>query len=157
MTTTSRTGDTQSGDTFAALPALCQDLAQGAVRTLTDLLKRLPDEPLRCCFAGNWTTNKTHFVEFTSFIDINLLLYASQVRQKAKAIDADYVMTVLDTTGPLPRAVSISIETHNGSYVCLFPVLREQAGSPALTLGPARFEQRKRLVGPFSRLIPKRR
>jgi len=142
--------------TFANLPDEAKGLAQGAVRTLTKLLERLPDERLRCCFMGNWTTDQNYVFHFDDTSPENFHLAAAFARQKVKELNADYVMTVLDMLGPLSRTASVSIETRNGTYACGFPVVRKQGGGEAMALGPGQFVRLRKHTSPFARMLSAR-
>jgi hypothetical protein len=139
--------------TFDVLPALPRDLAEGAVRTLKTVLERIPDQPLKCCFVGNWTTDAFQLLEFNDISPENFQFSAAIVRQHVKKLDAEYVMTVLDMATPMPRTVSVSIETREGTYASCFPVVSKGDGSAAMALGPGRFERLRKHTSPFARML----
>jgi hypothetical protein len=143
--------------TFEILPALPRDLAEAAVRVLTKLLERIPDEPLQCCYVGNWTTNAQHLIELNARNLPNLQFAAEVVRVKAREINADYVMTVLDIEGPQTRTANVSIETRDVTYACQFPVVSKADGGKALALGPGRFERLRKHTSPLAGLLRARK
>lgn len=138
--------------TFSLLPDEAMGLAEGAIRTVTRVLRHVPEQPLRCCFAGNFATNQTQLIEFEDTSAEALTLAARVVRQKAAELEAHYVMTVLDMPGP-PRAVTIGVETRTGTYVAKCSVFRENPGDWGLTLGPCQFSEGE-LPSPFDTLLP---
>jgi len=139
--------------TFEILPALPRDLAEGAVRTLKTVLERIPDQPLKCFFIGNWTTDAFQLVEFNDISPPNFQFPAAIARQHVKKLDAEYVMTVLDMGTARARTVSVSIETRDGTYGSSFPVVPKGDGSAALGLGPGRFERLRKHTSPFARML----
>lgn len=139
--------------TFEILPAGPRDLAEGAVRTLKTVLERIPDQPLKCCFVGNWTTDAFQLVEFNDISPPNFQFPAAIVRQHVKKLDAEYVMTVLDMATATSRTVGVSIETRDATYASSFTVVPKGDGSAAMALGPGRFERLRKHTSPFARML----
>ncbi|MGM9481765.1 hypothetical protein ACS5PN_11335 [Roseateles sp. NT4] len=142
--------------TFEVLPPLPRDLAEGAVRTLKTVLERIPDQPLKCCFVGNWTTDAFQLLEFNDISPENFQFPAAVVRQHVTKLDAEYVMTVLDIAWAASRTVSVSIETRDATYASSFPVVPKGDGSAAMALGPGRFERLRKHTSPFARMLRRR-
>lgn len=138
--------------TFSILPPLCRELAQGMTRALLSILQHKPESTVRCCCIGNWTTNERKFLDFADIGPVALEESANDAHQLAVSINAEYVMTALDLPGP-PRSTTVGIETHSGTYVVTFPIVRKSALGTELTLGPAKFKRSEQLPAPFDYLL----
>jgi len=144
-----------SHSTFSALPDELHLLAVNCVYVLRRAIAEHPAEPLRCCFVGNLSSKKEELLMFDSVSATSLQEDAMEAHLRAQALDADYVVTVLDLPGP-PRNALVGIETCEATYQCVFPVVRKSPRTQNLKLGRAAFTRCKELPGPFDGLLPRR-